>query len=62
MNDDKKLENLEDILTKDEILKLYESVAEGAKPVMLAKNVCKCGGGSGPCSCHGSSGSKGCCG
>ena len=59
MNDDKKLENLEDILTKDEILKLYESVAEGAKPVMLAKNICKCSGGQ--CSCHGSSGSKGCC-
>ena len=59
MNDDKKLENLEDILTKDEILKLYESVAEGAKPVMLAKDACKCGSGS--CSCNGSSGGKGCC-
>lgn len=52
------IENIEKILTKDEILKLYENVVEGAKPIMIAKDVCKCS--CGDCSCSGS-GSKGCC-
>ncbi len=61
MNKNQSIENIDEILTKEEILKLYENVVEGAKPIMLAKDVCKCG--CGDCSCTGNSSStKGCCG
>lgn len=53
-------DNINEILTKDEILKLYESVAENSLPIMLAKDVCKCGNGD--CGCGSSGGSAGCCG
>ena len=51
-------DNLDEILTKEEVLKLFESVAENAQSIMLAKDACKCGGGN--CSCS-TSGVVGCC-
>ena len=59
MSEDSILENLDEIISKEEILKLYESVVKDAKPIMLAKDVCKCACGN--CSCNGTATSKGCC-